>query len=212
MVLLNQFFEKMPSGCEKSVDIARSYISGNKGLNTTFQFFEAYRNSHYTHSICVSAYSYGIANVLGVSTKEVQDLVLAGLVHDIGKLCIPTPVLNKPDKLTDGEFNAIKGHTIYTAKILTNYDVPDNIIDIARHHHEKLNGRGYPDRLTTGEISNAIQIIVVADIYSALRQERSYKAKMSHQDAITIMRNNIDGINQKYVDILDELNRKKILC
>jgi len=114
---------------------------------------------------------------LGLPKKEVDRLVLVGLLHDCGKALIPPQVLNAPRKLTGVEFEVIKMHTVYSYELLT--DFPEAVRRAARCHHEKITGGGYPDRLPREKISLDARITAVSDIYDAMVSQRAYKKPRS---------------------------------
>ena len=112
----------------------------NKLLNE----LKEYSPETYAHSINVAKLCERIAKDMKFDEEKLESLHYASILHDIGKLKIPTDILHKPTKLTPDEFEIIKQHSKYTKDILTENDFPQDIITIAYHHHEKLNGKGYP--------------------------------------------------------------------
>ena len=131
-----------------------------------------------------------IGKKLVLSSEELESLRLGGILHDIGKIGIPNKILNKPGALTPEEWEIIKTHPDAGTKIcmpLKNMLGP--ALDIIRHHHEKLDGSGYPDGLKGGEISMVARIMAVADIYDALTTERPYRLAMTKDKAISILLN-----------------------
>ena len=120
-------------------------------------------------------YTKLIAEEMGYSQEEAEKLSLASTMHDIGKLMIPSEILDKPGKLTDEEYKIIKMHTTYGGQLLENVEgeVMQLSREIALEHHERVDGRGYPEGKT--EVSPAGRIVAVADVYDALTSKRSYK-------------------------------------
>lgn len=156
------------------------------------------------HSKEIAAIAYDVAFHLGYDEEKCLKMKIAGLLHDIGKLAIPINILDKNGPLTEEEFSIIKSHTYYTKLIL---DKIHNIEDIsmwASNHHEKLNGEGYPRKLTGNEISEECRIIGVCDIYQSLTADRPYRKGMYMYQAFDILDdmayNNL--ICRKAVDIL----------
>jgi putative nucleotidyltransferase with HDIG domain len=127
------------------------------------------------HSKRVSEYSAAIAQELGFSEKEVKDIRSVALLHDIGKIGVPDAVLNKPGKLTDEEYRLMKQHTIVGSEILKDIKMVPGIDIGARYHHERYDGKGYPEGLVGEAIPISAQIVSVADVYDALVNERVYK-------------------------------------
>ena len=129
-----------------------------------------------------------------LTTKYIGDLVKSAPLHDIGKVGVEDAILNKPGKLTDEEFNAIKRHCEYGANVLSIAESKVNFrsyltlaIPLVRHHHERWDGNGYPDGLIGDQIPLSAQIMAVADVYDALRSERCYKNGFSHEKSMEII-------------------------
>lgn len=147
-------------------------------LATAIDAKDQYTNGHSTR---VSEYSALIARELGWDNESVEDLRYVALLHDIGKIGVPDAILNKPGRLTDIEFQVIKSHTSMGAEILKNSTLIDYAEDVARHHHERFDGRGYPDRLSGGEISKAARIVAIADAFDAMSSKRIYRQALSNE-------------------------------
>lgn len=136
----------------------------------------------------------------GLSGQEIDDIALASIMHDVGKIAIPDAILNKPGKLTKEEYEIMKLHTIKGADLLKsipalrNANVYKYAFDIARHHHERYDGNGYPDRLKGDEISLWAQVVSLADVYDALVSKRVYKNAFSFDDAVKMIINNECGV------------------
>ena len=136
----------------------------------------------------------------GMSQQTVEDIALAAVMHDVGKIAIPDAILNKPGRLTAEEFEVMKTHTIQGAKLLENipqmrdHSAYEYAIDIALHHHERWDGRGYPHGLVGDEISVGAQIVSLADVYDALVSPRVYKAAFSHEKALEMILNGECGV------------------
>lgn len=136
------------------------------------------------HSKRVQEYSLMIARGLGLTDAETNRLELASILHDVGKIGITDQILNKNSTLTDEEFNEIKKHPVYGEEILKHFADLKDIIPGIKHHHERYDGQGYPDHLIGDNIDIIARIIAVADAYDAMISGRSYKAKITPQDAI----------------------------
>ena len=127
------------------------------------------------HSLRVAEYSRTIAARAGYSGEQVQRIYYMGLLHDIGKIGIPLEIINKTSRLTDEEYSTIKSHTVIGANILqTIVEFPELAVG-ARSHHERYDGRGYPDGLAGERIPEMARIIAVADAYDAMTSKRSYR-------------------------------------
>jgi len=140
---------------------------------------------HFTqgHSQKVSAYAVMIAQALGMSEGEVEEIRLAGLLHDIGKVGIPEPILNKSGPLDASEWETMKTHTELGAKILEPLEAMNRIRLMVKHHHEYYDGTGYPDRLEGEQIPYGARLIAIADAYDTITSERTYKKARTPEDA-----------------------------
>jgi putative nucleotidyltransferase with HDIG domain len=130
------------------------------------------------HSTAVAIYSRDIANKMGLSVGDQQDAHLAGLVHDIGKVGLPAGLLEKEGPLTLEERRIMQTHSEIGERILTNVDDYAAIAEIVRHHHERIDGNGYPDGRRGEEIPMIARIIAVADAYNAMTSDRPYREAM----------------------------------
>jgi diguanylate cyclase (GGDEF)-like protein/putative nucleotidyltransferase with HDIG domain len=140
---------------------------------------------HYTqgHSQKVSAYAAMIAQTLGRTTEEVEEIRLAALLHDIGKVGIPEAILNKSGPLDAAEWETMKTHTDLGSKILEPLEAMRSIREMVRHHHEFYDGTGYPDRLEGENIPYGARVIAIADAYDTITSERTYKKARTPEDA-----------------------------
>lgn len=141
------------------------------------------------HSQRVSQYSVLIARELGFSEKECENLRRAALMHDIGKIGIPDRILNKPARLDDDEYAIMKSHVTRGAEILKDFTLIENVVEGARYHHERYDGRGYPDGLKGEEIPLYGRIIGVADAFDAMTANRVYRKKMDFGYVLNEMKN-----------------------
>lgn len=143
---------------------------------------------HYTqgHSQAVSRLAARIASQLGLSPTEVEEIRLAGILHDIGKIGVPETVLNKPARLTDEEYNVMKSHAVLGWKILEPLKVKaiEHIRRMVRHHHERFDGRGYPDGLSGQVIPLGARILTIADSYDTMVSDRAYKKGRPTAEAV----------------------------
>lgn len=140
-----------------------------------------------SHSRGVAAKAEQMAYYYGFDTEKATRFYFAGAMHDIGKLMVSNDILEKPGKLTEDEFAQMKNHAAATHYILHQIkEIPD-IVKWASNHHEKLNGRGYPQGLTADELSFEERLMACIDIYQALTEVRPYKDGMPHEKAISIM-------------------------
>jgi putative nucleotidyltransferase with HDIG domain len=130
----------------------------------------------YMHSIAVCALMIALGKQLGLTSAELKNAGLAGLLHDVGKMLIPDEVLNKPGKLTDEEFEIVKQHPRKGWEILHgSADITDTALDVCLHHHERVDGTGYPERISGDLLTLFARMGAVCDVYDALTSDRCYK-------------------------------------
>lgn len=147
---------------------------------------------------------------MNLPKDDVRLLVMSGLLHDIGKTKIPEAILNAPRKLTKEEFAIMEMHTVYSYEMLNGFD--ERIRLAARHHHEKINGNGYPDRLAGDEISLFAKITAVSDIYDAMVSKRVYKEGRLSLDVFDLFyKKKYDGLDMDLVMIFLKNMRKNFL-
>jgi putative nucleotidyltransferase with HDIG domain len=129
-----------------------------------------------------------LAKKIGVhDALQLQALEAAALLHDMGKIAVPEHILNKPSKLTAGEFEKMKLHASVGADILSSISFPYPVVPIVRHHHENWNGTGYPDGLRGTDIPLGARILAVVDCFDALTSDRPYRTRLSDADAVAIL-------------------------
>ena len=142
----------------------------------------------YMHSVAVCALMIALARQLGLEERQVREAGLAGLLHDIGKMAVDDQILNKPGKLTDAEFVAVKAHPEAGSRILLeSKQVSALVVDVCLHHHEKVDGTGYPHRLNGEQISLFAKMGAVCDVYDAITSDRPYKKGWDPAESIRKM-------------------------
>ena len=173
--------------------------------------FEMYSSQTLYHSKVTAIISYKIARCMKIDKKRCSKIYVAGLSHDLGKVCIPLRILEKPDKLTDREYSTMKKHVEYTKMILEN-KMDYDIIEIAYRHHERLDGSGYPNKIPGKCLTLDQKILQVADVISALIAKRSYKEAWSIDKTIAILEDNVKN-DKLDIDVVEcfKQNRNKIL-
>jgi putative nucleotidyltransferase with HDIG domain len=142
----------------------------------------------FRHSMGVAEVAYGIAKKLGLRSDRVQLVRRAALLHDIGKLSIANTILDKKSPLSEAEWKIVEKHPGLTRQILEQIEPFREIAIVAGEHHEKLDGTGYPHRLTAADLSIESRIVAVADVYSALSEDRPYRAGLQDRQIVPIMR------------------------
>lgn len=157
-------------------------------------------DSVYAHSINVALISRAIGKWLKLPQAELNELTIAGMLHDIGKAEIPSEILNKTGKLTDEEFELIKSHALKGSKLLKKAGFNSNIQFAALQHHERSDGSGYPRGLEADEISDFASIIAIADVYDAMTSARSYRTpKCAFQVIAAFEEDGLQKYNTKYI-------------
>ncbi len=147
----------------------------------------------YNHSLDVSIYSLGLGQAVGFRDRELKELGLGGLFHDIGKRYISLDIITKNGPLTDSEWLQMQKHPQFGLMILNEHHSTENIKACAFEHHESMQGNGYPQRLTAAEIHPMARVVAVADTYDALTTKRSYNDPMRPTDAIALMSGKLSG-------------------
>ena len=172
---------KTRQSLKRQLEYKNITVESIQAIARTIDAKDEYTNGH---SIRVGAYSKIIAENLGMSSDEVDNIYYIALLHDIGKIAIPDSILNKPGRLTDEEFAVMKSHTTRGAAILKGISTIPQIIEGAKSHHEKYDGSGYPEGLKGEDIPFVARIICCADCFDAMASKRVYKEPFS-LDVIT---------------------------
>ncbi len=177
------------------------------GLTNLFRRIIDFR-SQFTaaHSAGVAAVAEFLAYRCGFSLTDCRMIHLAGLMHDLGKLAVPAEILEKPDKLTKEEFAVMRRHTYYTFHLLEPLKVLDVIRVWAAFHHERMDGHGYPFHLVENELPLGSRILSVADIFTALTEDRPYREGISGEKAFKILSDAASQhrLDREVVDVLSE--------
>lgn len=168
-----------------------------------------------THSAGVSKTACLLAEKCNMTEKEIFKMSIAGYLHDIGKLAIPTEILYKNGMLDNSEFTRMKKHTYYTYYVLNSFDIFEDIKEWAAFHHEYLDGSGYPFKVSAERLSLGSRIMTVADIFTALTEDRPYRKGMPKERVIKILYEMVSNnkIDKNIVDIIfenyDDINTQR---
>ena len=159
-----------------------------KAIEMLISSIEEYSPETIEHGIRVGYYAGCIAEFLGFDKNHVNEVKLAGTLHDIGKLEIPSHILNKSNTLTNEEYRIIQKHPIHTSNILKRLNNFKHISKITLHHHERYDGSGYPECLQGDNIPFESQIISIADAFDAMTSDRTYRKALSVSCAIDLLK------------------------
>jgi len=184
-----------------SDDMERTYLETISALALAVDAKEKYSRGHL---IRVSTYCVAMAKRLGLDEEDITVLRDAARLHDIGKIGIPDEILQKKSPLTDDEWLLMRKHPEIGESIIKPIKSLNNLCDLVRHHHEKIDGSGYPDGLKGDEISSLVRILTVADIYDALTTDRAYRSRYSPKEAYRIMRNLPEQMDQDIIELFIE--------
>ncbi|HOS68810.1 MAG TPA: HD-GYP domain-containing protein [Bacillota bacterium] len=166
------------------IDMRDIYIDTVKSLSQAVEAKDPYTNGH---SRRVGEYACKLAERLGLSPKKVENLKIAAILHDIGKIGIDESILNKPGRLTEEEFEKIKQHPEIGVKIIKDIDFLKDASEIILSHHERYDGTGYPEGRKHKDIILEAQILSIADVFDALTSERPYRNAMTVEEALDII-------------------------
>jgi putative nucleotidyltransferase with HDIG domain len=158
------------------------------GLSAWLDDVRRYHQGTFQHCLLVTGVAVGFALEAGFIDIDVKRLGIAATLHDIGKARIPLSILDKPERLAPDEEEIMKRHPMIGYELLK--DIPGinpEILDGVRHHHEYLDGSGYPDHLPAGQISDLVRLLTISDIFAALIEARPYRQPMSRQDAYKVL-------------------------
>ena len=177
---------------EQIIGLSRGMI---ESLSTAIEFRNGESGEHVRRIHDITKYMLEHTELgNGLSPEDIDAIALAAIMHDVGKIAVPDAILNKPGRLTAEEFEIMKTHTVQGARLLERIPQMRELgayryaCDIARHHHERWDGRGYPDGLKGDEISVWAQIVSLADVYDALVSKRVYKDAFAREEALRMIR------------------------
>lgn len=170
------------------VDDINQSISRNSDALLSLVRLKNANNYTYMHSIAVSSLMMALGKELGLDSDTIKEVGIAGLMHDIGKLYIPSKILNKAGRLSDEEFKIMKSHPFQGWELLKNTpEVTEITLDVCLHHHERVDGEGYPDRLSGDDLSLYARMGAICDVYDAITSTRCYKASWEPAESLRKM-------------------------
>jgi len=183
---------------------AHDLVSRSRGMvESTVELLHAERNAFeellkvtsfdyytHTHSVNVFVFTVALGQRIGYDLATLREVGQGALLHDLGKSQLDPHIINSKGKLTPAQWDAIRRHPVLGYEILREHSgLDDLVLDVARHHHEKLNGAGYPDGLSASSISPYVRITTIADIFDALTTRRAYKGALGSFPALRLMKN-----------------------
>ena len=196
------YFERVNAKTREAEELSRLHLATVEALATAI---DAKDQTTHCHVRRVQIYAEGLGKLLHLSDVEIAALNSGALLHDIGKLAVPDHILNKPGTLTPAEFEKTKIHTIVGAEILGRVNFPYPVLPIVSHHHERWDGRGYPDGLKETQIPITARIMSVIDCFDSVREDRPFRPGMSREDAIELLRKDSGThFDPKIVDLFVE--------
>jgi diguanylate cyclase (GGDEF)-like protein/putative nucleotidyltransferase with HDIG domain len=181
------YFKQADERARSSEQLSRVHLATVEALATAINAKDEITHDHVYR---VRVYATGLARRFGLSEDEIEALKAGALLHDVGKIAVPDYILNKPGKLSAAEFEKMKVHTIVGAQIMERVNFPYPVVPIVRHHHERWDGRGYPDGLAGADIPITARILTVVDAFDAIREDRQYRKGMTRDEACAFLRQN----------------------
>ena len=195
--------------CKVLVENMLKDILNSSDVMTALGSLVGHNTYTYVHSVQVATYSLSLhMKLFRLGHDELLDVGIGSIFHDYGKVYIPKALLDKPGKLTYSEFEELKQHPMYGYRALKDLEIFSPVsLGIVKHHHEKENGKGYPEGLADREIARSAKITAIADVYSALTTDRAYRKKLNKEEALEIMYGEMDGsFDLHYLEILKDLH------
>jgi HD-GYP domain-containing protein (c-di-GMP phosphodiesterase class II) len=188
IIIILYIMQRRSKNISYALDSEIATVIRQETIQTMLKMLEKHDPYTKGHSQSVAELSSEFAGFIGVSNKKKKDIYMAALVHDIGKIFIPTSILNKPGKLTGSEFDLIKQHPVSAYNILLETSTMKNVAPYVKYHHEWYDGRGYPDHLRKEEIPVESRLLTIVDSWDAMTSDRIYKKGISEEDAMVVLK------------------------
>src|SRR6056297_693494 len=182
--ILKIFSQQAAAGIESSLtyeELENHYLLTIKALSNAIEAKDEYTRGHAER---VTEYAVELAKQVGYSGEDIRTLKFAGILHDIGKIGVPAEILGKPAKLTDKEYDLMKRHPEIGESIVEGIDFLEPCLKIIRNHHERIDGKGYPDGLKGEQIPGIVKVLTVADAFDAMTSDRPYRKALSVSETV----------------------------
>jgi diguanylate cyclase (GGDEF)-like protein/putative nucleotidyltransferase with HDIG domain len=179
------YFTKVEAATINLAEVNRLHFATVEALATAIDAKDQVTHEHVRR---VQIYAEGMGRIFKLPESEIEALRAGALLHDVGKLAVPEHILNKPGKLTPAEFEKMKIHTTIGARILERVGFPYPVVPIVRYHHERWDGKGYPEGLSGAAIPLTARILAVVDCFDAVREDRAYRCALSREEACQLLR------------------------
>lgn len=188
------------------IEMRNLYLSTIDALNKSLEAKDSYTSGHAAR---VEKFAVELAEAYNLPYESIQNIKTAAVLHDIGKIGINDGILNKSSKLTSEEYEQIMRHPVIGADIISKVDFLKNITGIIKHHHERYDGKGYPDGLSGENIPIEACVLTIADSYDAMTTDRPYRKALTREEAIEEIRRNSGtqfhpGLSEKFISIMSE--------
>ena len=216
--LVSPFIFQILSSHLQSSDVVLN-LDGLLQLGKLFSQIIDFRSRYTsTHSSGVAATAETLAFFAGCTEERCKMMRVAGYLHDLGKLAVPTEILEKPGRLTEEEYNLVKRHVYYTKRVLEHIKDIEEIVHWASSHHERLDGNGYPFHYSADELTLGSRIMAVADIFTAITEDRPYRKGMEKVKVLQVLDEMVSKsmIDSQVVELLhvhyDEINQARVVA
>jgi putative nucleotidyltransferase with HDIG domain len=202
--VITKIFKRLPIGASFTLDdVAQAETQilkaiKHSSLREWLTMVGCHHTDSYRHCLFVTGFAVAFSQHLGMREQDQRRLTRAALLHDVGKAFIPVAILDKPGKLSDEETVLIRQHPRLGFDALTKQGgFPPEMLDVILHHHELLDGSGYPDGLSSSQISDIVRLTTIVDIYAALVEKRAYRLPFTHSRAFSIMESMGNKLDQQ---------------
>ena len=175
---------RLANVAERQAELETAFLQIVREWGASIESKDSYTQGH---SSRVADYACLLAEATGFSAQEMLWFRMGALLHDVGKVSVPLEILTKPGKLDDSEWSVMSRHPVFGVELLEGVEFPWDVRPMIRHHHERWDGSGYPDKLAGDRIPLEARILTIADVYDALTTTRSYRAAFTHEKAMAIL-------------------------